>query len=95
MNNTLVTIIAIFIAAILMFVFPLMTIADRNDDITQQDVDEFRAFVRQHSKSNGVIPTQEELDERVRSGELVYVHGYVKQDGTVVEGYYRRYPDSK
>ncbi len=36
MNDTLVTIIAIFIAAILMFVFPLMTIADRNDDITQQ-----------------------------------------------------------
>ena len=28
MNDTLVTIIAIFIAAILMFVFPLMTIAD-------------------------------------------------------------------
>ena len=36
MNDTLVTIIAIFVAAILMFVFPLMTIADRNDDITQQ-----------------------------------------------------------
>lgn len=38
MNDTLVTIIAIFIAAILMFVFPLMTIADRNDDIAQQAV---------------------------------------------------------
>ena len=38
MNDTLVTIIAIFIAAILMFVFPLMTIADREDDITQQAV---------------------------------------------------------
>lgn len=36
MNDTLVTIIAIFIAAILMFVFPLMTIADRNDDVCQQ-----------------------------------------------------------
>ena len=38
MNDTLVTIIAIFIAAILMFVFPLMTIADRNDDVAQQAV---------------------------------------------------------
>jgi len=38
MNDTLVTIIAIFIAAILMFVFPLMTIADRNDDIAAQAV---------------------------------------------------------
>ena len=72
---------------------PMNIYYKENDDITQQDVDEFRAFVRQHSKSNGIIPTQEELDERVMSGELVYVHGYVKQDGTIVEGYYRRYPD--
>lgn len=35
MNDTLVTIIAIFSAAVLMFVFPLMTLADRNDDITE------------------------------------------------------------
>ena len=35
MNDTLVTIIAIFLAAILMFIFPLMTLADRNDDVTQ------------------------------------------------------------
>ena len=38
MNDTLITIIAIFIAAILMFVFPLMTIADRNDDVAKQAV---------------------------------------------------------
>ena len=50
MNDTLVTIIAIFIAAILMFVFPLMTIADRNDDVCQQalqqDTDDFVDKVR-------------------------------------------------
>ena len=34
MSDTFITIIAIFLAAILMFVFPLMTLADRNDDIT-------------------------------------------------------------
>ncbi len=38
MNDTLLTIIAIFIAAILMFVFPLMTIADRNDDVAKDAV---------------------------------------------------------
>lgn len=38
MNDTLVTIIAIFLAAILMFIFPLMTLADRNDDITELTV---------------------------------------------------------
>ena len=36
MNDTLVTIIAIIIAAILMFVFTLITIANKNYDITQQ-----------------------------------------------------------
>lgn len=35
MSDTFITIIAIFSAAILMFVFPLMTLADRNDDVTQ------------------------------------------------------------
>lgn len=35
MSDTLITIIAIFLAAILMFVFPLMTMADRTDDVSQ------------------------------------------------------------
>lgn len=35
MSDTFITIIAIFLSATLMFAFPLMTLADRNDDITQ------------------------------------------------------------
>ena len=35
MGDSLITIIAIFLAAILMFVFPLMSISERNDDIAQ------------------------------------------------------------
>lgn len=35
MGDTLITVIAIFLAAVLMFVFPLMSISDRNDDISQ------------------------------------------------------------
>ncbi len=35
MSDTLITVIAIALAAILMFVFPLMTIADRTDDVSQ------------------------------------------------------------
>ncbi len=34
MGDTLITVIAIFLAAVLMFVFPLMSISDRNDDIS-------------------------------------------------------------
>ena len=38
MNDTAMSIVAIFLAAILMFIFPLMSTADRTDDISQQAV---------------------------------------------------------
>ena len=34
MGDSLITVVAIFLAAILMFVFPLMSLAERNDDIS-------------------------------------------------------------
>lgn len=36
MSDTVMTIVAIALAAILMFIFPLMSTADRSDDISQQ-----------------------------------------------------------
>ncbi len=60
-EDTLVTIIAIFLAAILMFVVPMITLADKTDNTTQvliqTEVDE---FVREVSKS-GVI-TKDSLE---------------------------------
>lgn len=35
MGDTLITVVAIFLAATLMFVFPLMSISERNDDIAE------------------------------------------------------------
>lgn len=35
MGDSLITIIAIFLAAILMFVFPLMSLSERTDDISE------------------------------------------------------------
>ena len=35
MSDTLITITAIFLAAVLMFIVPLMTISERNDDVAQ------------------------------------------------------------
>jgi len=35
MGDSLITIIAIFLAAVLMFVFPLMSLSERTDDISQ------------------------------------------------------------
>lgn len=62
MNDTLVTIIAIIIAAILMFVFPLMTIADRNDDITQQALQDKTVEFVDKIRNVGAI-TQADLTE--------------------------------
>ena len=39
MSDTLITIIAIALAAVLMFIFPLMTISDRTDDVAQLAVE--------------------------------------------------------
>lgn len=39
MGDSLITIIAIALAAVLMFVFPLMTMSDRTDDIAQLTVE--------------------------------------------------------
>lgn len=61
MNDTLVTIIAIFIAAILMFVFPLMTIADRNDDVAQQAVQQKTVEFVDKERNVGAI-LQADLD---------------------------------
>lgn len=38
MSDSVMTIVAIFLAAILMFIFPLMSTADRSDDISQQAI---------------------------------------------------------
>lgn len=39
MGDTLITVIAIVLAAVLMFVFPLMTMTDRTDDVSQLAVE--------------------------------------------------------
>lgn len=39
MSDTVVTVVAIFLAAILMFIFPLMSTSDSADDISKQLVD--------------------------------------------------------
>lgn len=39
MGDSLITVVAIALAAVLMFVFPLMTMSDRTDDVSQLTVD--------------------------------------------------------
>ena len=39
MSDSLITVVAIFLAAVLMFVFPLLAMSDRTDDVTQLAVE--------------------------------------------------------
>lgn len=39
MGDSLITVVAIALAAVLMFVFPLMTMSDRTDDVSQLTID--------------------------------------------------------
>ena len=66
MNDTVVTIIAIFLAAILMFIFPLMTLADRNDDISQLSIQTATdELVLQMTKTGKI--TEDEYNSFVKS----------------------------
>lgn len=64
MSDSLITIVAIFLAAILMFIFPLMSIAERSDDISQLTVQSAVNEFVDTAKSTGKI-TIEEYDKLI------------------------------
>ena len=65
MSDTLITIIAIFLAATLMFIVPLMSVTERNDDIAQTVVDAATAeFVETVSNAGAIKPSDYELLEQ-------------------------------
>ena len=49
-------------------------------------------YIGQIIDNDWEIPSKENLDKRVLSGELIYVEKYVRANGTEVSGYYRRKP---
>ena len=62
MGDSLTTIIAIFLAAVLMFVFPLAAIADRNDDASQMYVQTTLDDFVNKIAAKGTL-TQEDYDQ--------------------------------
>ena len=61
MGDSAVTIIAIFLAAILMFVFPLMTMADKSDDVSQLSIQNATTDFTNKIRTTGRI-AQEDYD---------------------------------
>ena len=61
MGDSAVTIIAIFLAAILMFIFPLMTMADKSDDVSQLSIQDATTDFTNKIRTTGRI-AQEDYD---------------------------------
>ena len=61
------------------------------DDIGKMSSEEFQqheAGIMAQMREKGV-PTNAEAEQKAASGDLVYVKGYTREDGTDVKGYYR------
>ncbi len=66
MSDTLITLVAIILAALLMFVFPLMSVAERSDDMSQLAVATATSEFVDNCRAVGKI-TQESYDRLVSS----------------------------
>ena len=55
MSDSTITIIAIFVAAILMFIFPLMAMSDRTDDMSQLSVQTATTEFVDNVRTTGVL----------------------------------------
>lgn len=62
MSDTLVTVIAIFLAAILMFIFPMLSVAERSDDISQLTVQTATTKFVDDSRAIGSITMENYTD---------------------------------
>lgn len=55
MGDSIITIVAIFLAAILMFIFPLMSLSERSDDIAQLSVQTTTAELVDNIRATGKL----------------------------------------
>ena len=63
-----------------------------NEEIGEMTKEEFERnenFINQQLKL-GRIMTKAQADNKVKSGDLIWVNSYIRADGTEVKGYYRR-----
>ena len=58
MGDSTITIIAIFLAAVLMFVFPLMAMSDRSDDVSQLSVQTLTTEFVDNVRTTGKLTEQ-------------------------------------
>ena len=85
MGDTTITIIAIFLAAILMFVFPLMTLSDRSDDVANLSVQTITSEFVDNVKKTGKLTEENysKLVEQISSTGNSYDVEVTAPDGGV------------
>ncbi len=62
MSDTLITIVAIFLAAILMFIFPLLSVSERSDDISELAVQSATTEFVDNARATGKITMENYSD---------------------------------
>lgn len=74
MSDTLVTVVAIGISAVLMFIFPLMTMSDRTDDISQLAVETATTEFVDRIRTTGKITPDEysKFEQNISSTGNIY-----------------------
>ena len=69
MEDSVITIVAIFLAAILMFIFPMMAVSDRLNDISQLSVQSETSEFIDRIRKKGVL-TLDDYNGYIRSSKL-------------------------
>ena len=69
MGDSIITIVAIFLAAILMFIFPLMSLSERSDDIAQLSVQTTTAEFVDNIRATGKL-TLDDYDKFLNTYNL-------------------------
>ena len=80
MGDTLITVIAIALAAVLMFVFPLMTMSDRTDDVSQLSVETATTEFVDNVRTTGKLT----LDNYSKFVENIYCQANLKNNRKLI-----------
>lgn len=67
-----------------------------NEELEIMSIDDFQRlenFIFKQAEKNNIMP-QKVAEQEFFKGNLIWVDGYIKSDGTIVKGYYRRKPSN-
>ena len=88
MSDTLITVVAIFLTAILMFIFPLMSVAERGDDMSQLSVSTATSEFVNEVVKNGKCPRFQETSHVGVTAENRCCENKMEHHGSTTDIYF-------